>query len=289
MSNESEEDSSILSCIEVAWIKFEAMLGTDKIFKAIKGMFLSVILFTPFFTLSVTSQSDAVYGSQGHDLLYTHSTDVSLIAHTSGAGVSFRYGKYLTSESTRSLTADFIYFKSPKEEKTANPVYLEGLPYVYGKVNSFMTLRVCVEYRNEITPKLRSGAVQVGGVARFGVSLGLIKPVYLVIGYPEIPYERLETERYDPFSHFYDDIYGRAPWVNGVDDISVTPGLHASYGLFFEYGDIRGVTNSCEVGVSADVFLCPIEIMAEDFVDPNRFFLAIYMKLGLGSNWTRSE
>lgn len=270
------------------------MLGTDKIIMAINGMFFSVILFTPFFMPSVTSQgvttqSDAVYGSEGIDLLYTHTTDLSVIAHTSGAGVSFRYGKYSTAKSSTSLTTDFIYFKHSKEEKTTNPVYIEGLPYVYGKVNSFMTLRVSVEHRKELTPKLRNGAVQVGRLARFGVGLGLIKPVYLVIGYPEIPYERLETERYDPFLHFYDDIYGRAPWVNGVDDISITPGLHGSYGIFFEYGDIRGVTKSFEVGVSGDVFLSLVEIMAEDFVDPNRFFLSLYVKIGLGSNWTQSD
>tara|TARA_B110000444_G_C18847556_1_gene603137 strand:+ start:580 stop:1392 length:813 start_codon:yes stop_codon:yes gene_type:complete len=270
------------------------MLGTDKIIKAIKLMFLNVILFTPFFALAQTSdgiitQKDAVYGSEGIDVLFTHATDFSLIAHTSGAGISFRYGKYLTAKTSRSLTADFLYFKHPKEEKAQNPVYLDGLPYVYGKVNSFMTLRVSVEHRKEITPKLRSGAVQVGRLARCGASLGLIKPIYLIIGYPEIPYERLETERYDPLSHFYDDIFGRAPWVNGVDEISISPGFHMSYGLFFEYGNIRGVTKSFEVGCSGDVFLSPVDIIATDFVDPNRFFLSLYVKIGLGSNWTQSE
>jgi hypothetical protein len=209
--------------------------------------------------------------------------------HTQGGGVSVSYGKYLTSRVSRSIAADFIFIKHSKEERSSNPVYPEGLPYVFGKLNSFMALRINAETRKELTPKLRTSGVQVGTIFRYGLSLGILKPVYLDIGYPEIPYEYLQTERYNPSVHFYDDIYGRAPWVNGLDQISFIPGAHICYGLTFEYGNVRGSTKNLEVGTSLDVFLSKVEIMTEQFVDPSRFFMTLYIKMGIGANWTQAR
>jgi hypothetical protein len=236
----------------------------------------------------VSTGKDAVYG-EGVDVLFSHTSGAHVFAHTQGAGVGFRYGVFLTAKTSRSLGCSLLYLRHEKEEKTYNPVYVEGLPYVLGKVNSFMIFRVYVESRRELTPKLRKGAVQVESVFRYGASLGLEKPVYLVIGYPEIPYEIFVDEPYDPIEHFYNDIYGRSSWVNGLDEMSVVPGVNASYGLTFEYGNERAITRSVEVGATIDVFMRPVEIMAAQFVDRQLAFLNLYLKLGVGSKWTQAR
>ena len=264
----------------------------------VNNRFVSVVLFVGalLFSFSFSAQTqdevstgkDAVYG-EGVDVLFSHTSGVNVFAHTQGAGVGFRYGYFLTAKTSRSLGCSLLYLRHEKEEKTNNPFYVEGLPYVTGKVNSFMIFRVYVESRREINPKLRKGAVQVERVFRYGASLGLEKPVYLVIGYPEIPYEILVDELYDPIEHFYNDIYGRSSWVNGLDEMTIVPGVNASYGLTFEYGNERSFTRSVEVGATIDVFYRPVEIMSEQFVDSKFAFLNLYLKLGVGSKWTQAR
>lgn len=235
----------------------------------------------------ISTSKDLVYGEDGVDILYSHTSGVHFIAHTQGAGIGAHYGVFLNAKTSRSINADLAFFKHEKEEKTSNPVYNDGLPYVFGKLNSFLVFRINVETRKELTPKLRNGAVRVERVFRYGGCLGLEKPVYLEIGYPELLYEYLATERYNPDEHFYNDIYGRSPWVNGLDEMSVVPGGNFSYGLSFEYGDTRGRTRYVELGTSLQIYLRPVEIMAVQFVDSQLAFLSFYLKIGMGANWTQ--
>jgi len=267
------------------------MKGDRKLMQ-VQTLLLFVLTF--FFQLSFYAQTDdgiktskdAVYGEPGIDILYSHTAGISLFAHTQGAGLNARYGKFLTVKSSRSFAFDLYFTKHIQEELTSNPVYPESLPYTFGKVNCLFTSRFLVENRREITPKLRSGAVQVGWLYRYGVNLGFLKPVYLNIGYPVLPYEYTLSEQYDPVEHFYDDIYGRAPWVNGLDELKVVPGLHGGFGFTFEYGNERGLTKCMEVGTYFDVYLKKMEIMSSEFVDPSRYFLSLYLKVEMGSNWT---
>jgi len=235
----------------------------------------------------ISTGKDLVYGEDGIDILYSHTSGVHLIAHSQGAGIGAHYGLFINAKTSRSINSDLLFFKHEKEERTSNPVYIDGLPYIFGKLNSFLIFRINIETRKEITPKLRNGAVKVERVFRYGVGLGFEKPVYLEIGYPEIMYDYLVTERYNPDEHFYNDIYGRSPWVNGLDEMTVIPGGNLSYGLSFEYGDVRGRTRYIEMGTSLDVFVRPVEIMAVQFVESQLLFLSLYIKIGLGANWTQ--
>ena len=261
--------------------------------KFLRLIYLSALFAMPYYCLSqindgISTGKDVVYGENGVDVLYSHTSGLHLVVHSQGAGVGGHYGMFLNSKTSRSISTDLVFFKHEKEEKTSNPVYIDGLPYVFGKVNSFIVFRINVETRKQLTPKLRKGAVRVERVFRYGVGLGLKKPVYLEIGYPEIPYDYLATEQYNPDEHFYNDIYGRSPWVNGLDEIKVIPGGNLSYGFSFEYGDIRGRTRRVELGTSLDVFLRPIDIMAIQFVESQLAFLSLYIKIELGSNWTQN-
>lgn len=268
------------------------MFSGRKIFRAANFIFM-IVLATQFASAQsddgISTAKDDVYGSDGVDVLYTHTADLNAFVHSQGAGVSYRYGKYKTAYISRSFNAELMYIKHEREERTANPVYLDGLPYVYGKVNSFINLRFAMEHRKEITPKLRQSGVQVNHLVRYGASLAMLKPVYLEIGYPEMPYEYEIAEIYNPSEHFYDDIYGRASWVYGLDQTKFTPGLHACYALNFEYSEVRGGTNSVEVGAVVDYYMSNIEIMASEFVDPQKLFATVYLKIGIGANWTKAK
>jgi len=283
----------MLMCIWVPCGKFGTMQAERKIYFISVAIYFIVVSLSNSFSAQTTdgiaTDKDVVYGEEGIDVLFSHTSGVHLSVHSQGAGIGARYGYFTTSKKSSSLAVDLRYFRHEKEEKTANPVYNDGLPYVFGKLNSFLALNIVIESKRELTPKLRKGAVQVSTVKKIGGSLGVEKPVYLVIGYPEIPYEYFATERYLPEEHFYNDIFGRAPWVNGLDEIKIVPGGSVSYGLLFEYGDQRARTKSVELGMTLDVFIRPIEIMAVQFVDRKMAFLNLYLRLEVGAKWTQAR
>jgi hypothetical protein len=47
------------------------------------------------------------------------------------------------------------------------------------------------------------------------------------------------------------------------------------------------MTRHVEMGTSLDIFVRPVEIMAVQFVESQLFFLSLYLKIGLGANWTQ--
>ena len=178
----------------------------------------------------------AVYRDGKVNIPLTDEVQLGAIFHTQGFGVNLRRGFYQNAFAVRSIGADLAYFKHPKEIKTSNPIYENGRPYVYGKQNTLQMLRLLIGKHRIRSEKLRRDAVRLSTFWKSGVTLRILKQVYLEIGYPDIPYDYVATERYDPEAHFSDNIYGQASWSNGLDELSLVPGLHAAYGLDFEYG-----------------------------------------------------
>ena len=230
---------------------------------------------------------DAVYGSEGADVLMTDAARFHVTLHSQGAGFGFQRGTFKGAFLERGWQGEFVFVRHPKEEKTRNPVYEESLPYVYGKVNAHHALRLERYTTKVLTEKFRQQGVTVARTRQFGAVLGLAKPVFLEIGYPDIPYDYTATERYDPSAHFSDNIYGRADWSNGLDELTFVPGVHASYGLDFEYGDERFMTKALTTGVSVDAFLVAPEVFAEKFEQNNRLFVTLFATFEVGRNWTR--
>lgn len=210
-----------------------------------------------------------------------------LLVHTQGAGLSYQRGWYRDATHLRTVGTELLYIRHAKEECSQNPVYDDGRAYVYGKVNALIDLRLTVGGQRFHTEKLRKNAVRVGSAWRTGLALGILKPVYLEIGYPDIPYDYIALERYDPDVHFSDDIYGRGPWLSGVQELGFVPGLHGAYELEFEYGEDPALLRALNIGCALDVFAWSPEILADKFGQNHRTFLTLYAKLQTGRRWTR--
>ena len=229
----------------------------------------------------------AVYRDGKVNVPLTDEYQVGVLFHTQGIGITARRGYYLNAFAVRNIGVDLAYFKHPKEIQTTNPIYENGRPYVYGKQNTLQILRLWYGKQNLRAEKLRRDAVRFSTFWKVGAALGVLKPIYLEIGYPDIPYDYTATERYDPDAHFSDNIYGRADWSNGLDELTVVPGLHATYGLDFEYGDERFMPKALTTGVSVDAFLVAPEVFAEKFEQNNRLFVTLFATFEVGRNWTR--
>ena len=166
---------------------------------------------------------------------------MGLSLHTRGTGGHIELGAYRGVGKVNTWSFEVVSMKHPKEVRSFNPVYDQGKSYVFGKVNSAYVARLGWGKRTVVTPKLRNGAVAIGWKYAFGPALGLVKPVYLEIGYPDIPYSYLLIERYDPAVHGTDDIYGRAGALNGILEMVPVPGCLRPGGRRFR---IRGGAGS---------------------------------------------
>jgi hypothetical protein len=225
-------------------------------------------------------------GISGQDLgaerLFTHRIDGGLTVHTRGIGVDFQFGKYAGASKVRTVSLEIVSIKHEKEVKSYNPVYDQGRSYVYGKVNAFYAVRIGLGKRFVKTRKLRKGAVALGWRYAFGPVVGLVKPVYLEIGYPTIPYDYVVSERYDPEDHGIVNIYGRSSGLNGLLEMTVHPGGFAQLALDFEYGGEREVLRMISVGVNLDAYLVAAPIMAERFEQNSRLFFTLFAQWNMG-------
>lgn len=256
-----------------------------------------ILVFSSVFLLNLVSPSNgcaqettgdqAVYRDGQVQVPLTDELQGGLIFHTQGAGLTIRRGVYKNAFQIKWWGTDLVMFRHPKEVRTQNPIYENGRPYIYGKQNTLQLFRIWRGGQKLSTEKLRKDAVRFGQVWKYGLSLGVLKPVYLEIGYPDIPYDYVATERYDPTAHFSDNIYGQASWTYGLDELDIVPGFHASYALDFEYGTVRHVQKTMTVGAAVDVFLESPEIFAAKFEQNTPLFVTLFATFELGRNWTR--
>ena len=96
----------------------------------------------------------------------------------------------------------------------------------------------------------------VSAIGAGGVSLAFLKPVYLEILYvDDISNEfYVETEKYSPTEHTPYNIYGRASYFKGFDEMQMQVGSYLKAGFSFEFSKEDEVIRSIEAGISIDAF-----------------------------------
>ena len=242
--------------------------------------------------LLLVSVASSVVGQQtvfdDTRVLYRKELHGGVMAHGDGWGVNFFHGKHRTAKSRRMLGIEIVGMKHPKEIKSFNPYYEDARGYFYGKLNSLILFRPSWGRKELITDKLRKSGVEVNYVWSVGPSIALLKPVYLQIGKPRLPYETIVVERYDPKEHYPDDIFGRASWFKGLDKSTFMFGGFARFGLNFEHSGTASGIKAIEVGASLDAFAEVVPIMAGiEGVQNKQFFLELYLSLQFGKKYIR--
>lgn len=202
--------------------------------------------------------------------------------HTNGFHASFRWGKYLSGFTKRIYEIEIANIKHPREVKSVSPFDDDMRGYVYGKKNALYTLRPNIGFHKVFVPKQSIKGVSIAYVTHIGASLGLAKPIYLTV---EKQDERnnvyVVKEKFDPDEHQQGEIYGRASFFNGLDELKLYPGAFARAGLHFDYGSERESIRALELGLKADLFLEKVPIMA--FATNRQFYLNIYLSIFFGA------
>lgn len=245
----------------------------------------TILIFTIFLVCTqLRAQIDIGVDTSKNVLLFKEASG-GIILHTQGWGLTFSKGYNKTAFKKRMLTFELVGMQSQKQIRTINPYFTNAKSYIYGKLNSVFILRASYGIHRLLNRKPYWGGVELRFFYMGGISVGFAKPVYLYILKPSpIFYEyTISEERYDPYEHFVDNIFGRASFTQGFNQLSVYPGINVRIGLDFDYGVYRTKVKSLEVGAILDVFPIPIEIMA--FNDPNYFFLTLYLNFNFGKRY----
>jgi hypothetical protein len=178
----------------------------------------------------------------------------------------------------------FFNMKHPKEIKMVNSMLLiDAKSYVYGKLNHFFILQTGIGRQRILNEKPYWGGVEVRYFYSFGPVLGITKPVYLYIFDFSDALIKQHLEKYDPEKHFYDNIYGRGPFMKGMKELSLYPGINAKFGFNFEHGVERTNTRALEAGVMLSAFLREVQIMS--FTKNYSIFTNLYIQYHFGKRW----
>ena len=136
-----------------------------------------------------------------------------------------------------------------------------------------------------ISSKTDQGSVAVFWNWRGGYSNGFLKPEYLeVIRIDDDNRTYKVEERYDPEEHYLGNIFGRAPAMWGVSEMTIRPGVFVASSFGFEYGISEEKVSQIEIGFVFDYFPVAPEIMALE--DNRNYFSTLFININFGNRWS---
>ncbi|MGB1040521.1 MAG: hypothetical protein ACPGVD_06595 [Flavobacteriales bacterium] len=184
--------------------------------------------------------------------------------HTNGWGVNLTRGKFKTYKKYNLYSFDFVHIKHPKEYKIRYQVAPGNFAraFKYGKLNSFYNARFSYGQQRMVFEKLRDKGVEVYFNWKTGVSLGLLKPIYLEIINIQDGISVISEEKYNPDNHNESNIYGKGAFGSGFSDMKIAPGGHIKGGFKFELAKKRENIFAIETGLILDIFPTKIPILA---------------------------
>ncbi len=241
-----------------------------------------------FAQVDVFQDDDDVFIEFSDSVLLTKETSGGFILHSQGLGIEFQKGKNVNFFKKRLLDFSLVEMKSLKEIRVVNPYFSNAKSYVYGKLNNLFILRGGFGFQHLIATKPYWGGIELRYFYTGGVSIGLAKPVYLNIInlVPISPYYyeyKLSTEKYDPEEHFTDNIYGRASFTKGFNEIKIYPGIYGKVGFSFNFGTYNTAIKNLELGAMIDIFPNPVPLMA--YNDKEYFFLTLFISISFGKRY----
>jgi hypothetical protein len=231
-------------------------------------------------------QRDAIIKQEEEgNLVYTKQNGFGIMLRTNGYGIFFEVGKRRTQRFTTTYSFELTEIKHPKEEKTGGGFF--SSPFIYGKINNFYQFKLGYGQQYILGQKGNKNGVAVIALAQAGLSVGFLKPYYIVIhsttGDKTIKY----TPEDSSIFLTYNNTNSSAGPFKGWGDVKVKPGAYAKAALRFDFGRFNESVQAIEIGASVDFYASKISIMApisEDVnaVGPRRFFYQAHIAFVFG-------
>lgn len=242
-----------------------------------------LVLFFLFFSSVTFSQVKLPKEDVSEKLLYSSETSYGIVIHTKGWGINYRYAKNLNAKNKIIYEGDLVSQRHPKEVRYSTNVSKEAKSFVYGKLNSVVSLRGGAGLQRTLFGKENSSSVEIRYSLIGGASFGFAKPVYLEIYMPPIDPDKVYTkiEKYNPSKHSLDNIMGRASFGRGLSQTKIYPGLFAKFAMQFEYSTDDDFLKFIEIGSVVDIYPKPIPQMA--YTKMYSWLLSAYVSFNFGN------
>ncbi len=203
-----------------------------------------------------------------------------ILLNTDGFGLSYRSAKRNDYLNKRLLEVDLGTLKHPKEYRQST-YYNQGGSFVFGKLNSTFFLRAGIGHQHEIYKKADLGGIAIRYFYSAGPVLAIYKPIYYSVLYPiSVNTAEVKEEKFDVSIALPQDIYSKASFLKGFNEIKVMPGLYAKGGFNFEYSKEDKIIHAIELGAQINAFPKVIPIMASS--DNKSIFFSLFVSYRFG-------
>jgi len=242
----------------------------------------------------VMAQSTEFYGNfdweqRNSGALPTFYTAYSLGGglHTAGWWIGGKSIQNRTFATESHWEASLFRWKHPRAFKTQANQEDPSSTYIPGLLNETFTLNFGWGTSYLWMEKGINHGLELRGTWSGGLAMGMFKPVYLQIRYPnEDPNTSKDqpfiekAEAYNPEKHSSSNINRVSPWYKGLDTIRLVPGLYIKGGLSAEWGKHSRSPQWVELGVMAGLFPKPLPMMA--WVENKPYLVSLYLSYQLG-------
>lgn len=201
--------------------------------------------------------------------------------NTDGMGLGYRMAKRTDYLNKNILEFELGTIKHPKEYKLSHP-YSPGSSFVLGKRNLPIYMRASIGKQHELYSKADLGGVSIRFLYSAGPELAVCKPIYYKVLYLISSDMTIVTkdEKFNAADPYSQEIYARASFFKGFDEISVVPGVFAKAAITFEYSRDDKILHAIETGANLNAYLKEIPIMAAN--DNKAVFLSLFVSYRFG-------
>lgn len=191
------------------------------------------------------------------------------------AGLAGKYSRLVGDNSFQSFGIEIVNVKHPKELRRVSRV--SGNTFLLGKTNYLFSIRP--QYGREwvLFKKAPQQGVQVNAILAGGPTIGILMPYYIQYAYNN---NRVITVPYDP--ELYPEtsrIVGSGPFLRGIGESKIRPGLNIKASLAFEFGTFKNDVTGFEAGFQLEAFTEEIELVAgaqNRQIFPSAFIMLFY-------------
>jgi hypothetical protein len=235
------------------------------------------------YSLQAQLETSADFRRTVYDREYT----IGISGHSRGYTLNGRYLKYQDGFVKQGFEIDLVKLRHPKEVRSTI-VSSGSRGFVFGRINSFYSLRGGYIREEILYDKTDQGTVSISLVTSGGLSLGLLKPVFVdVLVEDELGRTNPVAERYNPPEQNA-SILGESGWFTGITKTQLRPGIYAKVGVAFDYDFLDSKVTSLEAGIIYDYFFVDVPIFyepsGEDLNIPGFFQVYIAANFGYKKN-----
>jgi hypothetical protein len=202
---------------------------------------------------------------------------------TNGFGINLKWGSATNPSRFYYYTIDFGKIKHKKEFRYLGNGRYNG--FVFGRKNVFMPLHFGIGDYRILGVRNSKNDVGVACTYQAGVSMALLKPVYLYVD--EKPGTLNSSEvlvKYNGERNVdLSNILGGAPFFTGINQITMVPGAFGKASLLFSWGKYYRDYHVLELGFLAEAYTRTLPLMAN--TSNNFIYPSFFINFNMGKFW----